>query len=397
MLANVIVTALALIRTPTITWLLPKEEVGMIGVVASWLPFIQLISMPGIDSSSYHYVAKGQPWAFGVNLATRLRWSILSAGAYILGGAYWWFQGETVLAWFFFVAGFSYPVTAGLSACSGTLGARENFVGLFWYRIADSISDFAGFIPIVFSIWWLSQGVTFYTSNQIATAILQVSVSLWLLARLTPKSTESIPAEEQQEMIRYGKSLTGVASLGVAQTRMDALLVGLLLPLEVMADYSIALLVYSQFKRLWSIYVSVRYPPLVRLPKPRRLRRIVAESFLCIAAFCIFGVATYGAIRWLIPLVLPASYAQSVNYSAWLIIAFVCLIPGAFAEIFFRTEQDERTQYWLRGVSAVAGLIIPLPLIYIWGTQGLLVGRVLTSITFSIFGAVLIGRQMKSA
>ena len=41
LLANLIVAILGLIRTPLITWVLPKEEVGMLAVVATWMPFLQ--------------------------------------------------------------------------------------------------------------------------------------------------------------------------------------------------------------------------------------------------------------------------------------------------------------------------------------------------------------------
>ncbi len=75
-LANGIVTALGLIRTPLITWTIPKDQVGMLGVVFSWLPFINLLSMPGIDSSTYHYASKGQTWTFPLGTIHR------SAGPY---------------------------------------------------------------------------------------------------------------------------------------------------------------------------------------------------------------------------------------------------------------------------------------------------------------------------
>ncbi len=85
MLANVIVLTLGLVRTPAMTWLLPKEQIGMMGVLAAWIPFVQLLSLSGLDSSAYHFVAKGKPWAFVVNVTYRLRWSLLSVAA-LLGG-----------------------------------------------------------------------------------------------------------------------------------------------------------------------------------------------------------------------------------------------------------------------------------------------------------------------
>ena len=104
LLANAIVVLLGLIRTPLVTWVLPKDEVGMIGVVAAWFPFVQLLSLTGLDTSAYHYAAKGQPGAFRVNLQYRLRWSLLSALAFLSGSVYWYSRGDPLLFWMFIIA-----------------------------------------------------------------------------------------------------------------------------------------------------------------------------------------------------------------------------------------------------------------------------------------------------
>jgi len=97
LLANAIVVLLGLIRTPLVTWVLPKDEVGMIGVVAAWFPFVQLLSLTGLDTAAYHYASKGRSDAFRVNLQYRLRWSLLSALAFLLGAVYWHTRGDLLL------------------------------------------------------------------------------------------------------------------------------------------------------------------------------------------------------------------------------------------------------------------------------------------------------------
>ncbi|RLC60623.1 MAG: hypothetical protein DRI80_10645, partial [Chloroflexota bacterium] len=111
MLANVIVMVLGLVRVPVLTHILSKDEVGMIGVVASILPFLQLLSLSGLDGATYHYVAKGYPTALRVNITTRLRWSILSTLGLLLGGVYWLWAGNPILAGLFTIAALTYPVT----------------------------------------------------------------------------------------------------------------------------------------------------------------------------------------------------------------------------------------------------------------------------------------------
>ncbi len=95
--SNVIVALLGLIRTPLITWVFPKNEVGMIGVVTSWLPFIQLISMSGIDTAAYHFVTKGHKDAFIVGVRQRFLWSLLGCVGFCAGAVYWFLSDSPEL------------------------------------------------------------------------------------------------------------------------------------------------------------------------------------------------------------------------------------------------------------------------------------------------------------
>ncbi len=389
MLANLLVTALGLIRTPAVTWLLPKDEVGMLGVVASWVPFLQLVSLSGLDSAAYHYTAKGKPWAFVVNLGYRLRWSLLSAAGFLLGAAFWAWRGETILSWMFVITALSYPVTIGMTASAGMLGAQEKFKGLFWYRIFESLTDFVGFIPLAFGAWWLSKVATFYTANQIATALMQVGVSFGLAWQLRRLGNHHWTHEDEREMVRYGKHLTAITGISVLQARTDALLVGALLPLETMADYSIALLVYEQIRRLWGIYLAVRYPPLVRLPIELRRRRFVIEGGLVWVGLIGAGFAIALLAHWLIPIVLPPNYASSLGYMDLLIVTVLVGVPGGLAETYFRTEQDERQQYRMRLVAALVGVTAPALLIFRWGAYGAAAGRMLANLVLSAVGVAL--------
>jgi len=393
MLANIIVTALALIRTPAITWLLPKEEVGMISVVGAWMAFILLLSLPGLDSASYHYVVKGSQWAFLVNIRQKTRWAFLSSTAFVCGAGYWWWRNEPDLSIIFIVAAVVCPIVLGLSACSGTLAAREKFTALFWYRIADSLTDFVGFVPLVFSIWWINRGITFYTVNQLATMAMLLFVTWWLIKAWPINERQAPNKEIEREMIRYGQHLTLISTLGVVQSQIDSLLVSALLPLTVMADYAIATMIYNQIKTLWSIYLSVRYPVFVRLALPRRRRRMLWEGGLMWLGFAAVGGALFLVAHWLIPLLLPESYRNSLPYIGLLILAFLTLLPGAFVEVYFRTEQDQRQQYILRGASATAGVILPSLLISGWGVIGVAVGRIMAGVVFSVVGLWLFWRS----
>jgi O-antigen/teichoic acid export membrane protein len=393
--SSVLVALLGAVRIPILTRMLSKDEVGMIGVAASILPFLQLLSLSGLDSATYHYTAKGHPAALQVNVATRLRWSLVSTLGFFLAGMYWHWRGNQALAWLLAIAGLTYPLTTGLSAGAGVLGAREDFGRLFWYRLGEAVTRYAGFSLLLILPWLPERVLWFYLLNNLALAALQIETTRWLVSQARREGTSPMMGEAKQEMVRYGKHLTLVNAISTAQTRADSLLVGWLLPLSVMADYSIAMLAYAQFKRLWSVYYSVRYPPVVRLPLARRRRRMIFETGVVWAGFAGLGLAAALGLWVLVPIILPPEYRTSLPIINWLLATFVISVPGFFAEMYFRTQQDERSQYVLRGVAAVCGIILPLVFILLWGVRGVVVGRFAASLIFSAVGLWLFLRDGK--
>ena len=389
MLANLIVLALGLVRLPVITRLLSKDEVGMIGLVASVLPFLQLLSFPGLDGATYHYVAKGYATAFQLNIATRLRWSILSILGFLLVGLYWLRAGNVILAWLFTIAGLTVPATIGLTAVAGVLAARENFGYLFWYRIGGALTRYVGLGLLLLLPWLSTQVIWFSAANKIALATLQVTAAIWLINRLREENAPAMSLEKRQEVLSYGRHLTVLGTISAAQTRLDALLVGWLLPLSVMADYLIAQFVYTQFKHIWTVYFTSRYPPLVRLPVLRRRRQMMIEMGVVWIVFIPLGLALGAGIVLLVPIILPREYFSSVPLINWLLAAFVAGIPGFFAEMYFRTQQDERSLYLLRGTATISGVVIPTLFIIFWQAHGVVVGRFVTNLILSAIGVYL--------
>lgn len=388
-LANVIVTLLGLIRTPVMTWVLPKEEYGMIGTVSAWMPFLQLLSLSGMDSAAFHYVAKNIPWAYFKNISIRLRWSLLSAIGFIGLSIYWHFHAQTNLAILFLVTGISYPLTTGLTVIPNVLAAKENYKSLFYYRILESLVDFTGFIPLVLSSWIYSRIVSFYTANQLAAMIMQISYCIWIANKLRQKEIAPPTPEEDHEFVTYGKHLTLISGISVLQQRTDALFVSALLPLEAMADYSIGLIVAEQFKRLWIIYTNIRYPRLVKMPQKTRIKHIWLEGLAIVGGFIGVLVCVIILNHLLIPIILPSNYSNSIMLIDLLSFGFITVLPGFIVEIYFRMEQKPKQQYYMRISSAIINLLCPYFFISAMGVQGAAISKILANTMMSIVGMIL--------
>ncbi|MGL4648703.1 MAG: lipopolysaccharide biosynthesis protein, partial [Caldilineaceae bacterium] len=384
MLANVIVTLLALVRTPALTWMLPKEDVGRINVIGAWAAFIILLSLPGLDAASYHYIAKGKAWALRVVLRARAPFTLFSSLGFLVGAAYWVWRGEGVLAAYFVFMALLSPFMFTLMPAGGTLAGQERFLALFWYRIAESLTDFAGFVPLLLGVWWISEGFTFYALNQIATTVMLVLVVRWVLRRMGAAGSATPAAAEARDLVVYGRHLSVLTAISVTQAQADSLLVGTFLPLTVAADFGIAIIVSGQMRVLWNIFLGVRYPVFVRMEAARRRHRMRWEGALATAGFAFASLLGWLAAALAITWLLPASYQAAIPYIPWLLASFVITVPGAMIETYFRTEQDERRQYFLRVSTLAPSVIIPLLMLQAWGVQGILWARVLVSIIFTL-------------
>lgn len=388
-LANIIVTLLGLIRTPAMTWMLPKEEYGMIAAVTAWTPFLQLFSIVGLDTASYHYTAKGKPWAFIISIKKRLRWSIVSCLGFIILAFYWFIKNNSLLAWLFLITGVLYPVTTGLSGIPGMLSGQEKFRNLFWYRVFESLCLFVGFIPIALSSWIRSRVVVFYFSNQVAAMVLQIIYMYFIYTNLSKDESPPLSQEDEVELIRYGKHQTVITGISVVQSRIDIILVSVLLSQSVMADYNIGMIVADQFKKLWNIFVSIRYPPLVKMDLPRRRKRFLLEGSVIVIIFIFLGIIVSYLGHFLIPILLPASYISSLTYMDILIGAVIIGTPGGIIEMYYRSRQNEKMQYLMRIISATVSVIASLVFVIFMGGKGAAYGRLFANLVFSIFGICL--------
>ncbi len=391
MTANFIALTLGLIRMPIITRLLTKAEVGMLGIIAVYLPFVQLFSMSGMNGASYHYITKGFPAAIRENIRITFGWSLLGVLGWIAGGLFFWFvKGEVLLGGLFLVNSIFFPIIHSLNGASGYFGAKEQFGRLFWFRVAEATSRYMGvLLLLIFSLRLTSYRIVWFSFSNLLAMGLTLLLFCCLIFR-EDNVEASMPAFEKSEMKKYGYHLTLLGSISTIQTRVDGLLMAALMPLWAVADYSVAQIIYTQFKRLWTVYYTVRYPIFMKLNISRRQRRIAAEMGLLIAGFSLLWLALMLLLNWSLSIILTDEYRSSLPYIGWLLGAFIVSIPGFGAEMYFRSLEQERSLYLLRGISAIFSIICPLIFIVPFQGVGIVMGRFVAGIALSITGVFIV-------
>jgi O-antigen/teichoic acid export membrane protein len=118
--------------------------------------------------------------------------------------------------------------------------------------------------------------------------------------------------------------------------------------------------------------------------------KIVKEGF-----FVFFGMTAAGILiillsYWLIPLLLPESYVRSIQFIPVLIAAVLVGIPGGISEMFFKMNEDSKSQYTMRVCGAIFGIVAPLIFLSKFGAIGAAYGRLIANLLFSVAGIILI-------
>lgn len=399
LVASAIGMALALVRTPLLTWLLPKEAIGMLGVVTSWTLFLAHLTWPSsLPLAAYHFMTKGVPGAFRAALVSQLRrahWSVLG---YLACAAWWLVQGNSTLAALFLIAGSAYPFVIVLASSANAYAARQDFVSIFWYRLAYSAALFAGFAVALFPRSSPYRSIVLYLLlNQVALSLLHIVLTANALRRLARAGESPIPERERRDLFRYGRRLTGIHVAATLLSRVDQLLVAVLAPLTAVADYTIALLAQGQFRRLWGVYSQLRYPRLMERDPATRGRCFVAECVLGSVAFAGLALCAAGAAQLLVPLVLPPSYADSLPFVQWMLAASALGVLGNYADLSFQLEQNARDQSILRVSSGVVQVIASVTLVLTLGALGGVVSRAVGSAAFSSIGVALMVLRRRGA
>lgn len=158
------------------------------------------------------------------------------------------------------------------------------------------------------------------------------------------------------------------------------------MPLTAVADYALAQIVYTQFKGLWSIYYTVRFPHFVNMRDELRRRRFITEISILTGGFILLALLVGWVYSLSIGILFPSEYVGSVRYVYWTCLIFAAGTPGYGAETYFRSTANQSAQRTLRLTASFATVIVSLSLVYWLSDLGILIGRLSSNLILSMVG-----------
>ncbi len=293
--------------------LLVPEAFGLMALVRVLLQGLQLFSDIGVGPSIIQN-KRGEDPAF-LNTAWTVqvvRGIVLGSCCCVLAWPYAAFYGEATLSWLVPVVGLS-AVLAGFN--STALFVLNRRLALGKLAILDLATQAVS--VIVMLAWALaSPTVWALAAGGIAGASFRLVYSHLLLPG--PRNRLAWDRDAFQELYRFGRWIFLATAVGFLATQGDRLILGKLLPLEVLGVYSIAFMIADLprelVKRLGGRIVFPAVSQWQGWPRESLRAKILAKRWpvLCGTAFLLTGLIGFG------DLIIRILYDDRYSAAAWM-------------------------------------------------------------------------------
>ncbi len=240
-LAQVVNTLIVLGFAVFVAHVLPKDVYGSYKYIIATVGLLGAFSLTGVGTATFQSIASGFDGSLREGFWQNLKWSILAfLGAFVLA-AYYFTQGNTMLAFGFLVGGTFSPLLASANLAGAFLNAKKDFrrSALYFGILETFLSTLALVMAMLLTKNPAILAGVYFLGNTLAT--------LWIYRRVV-RAYHPDPAKTDAGMMRYAKhlSLMGILS-GIAGKIDQVLLFHFVGPVQ-LAIYNFAIAIPDQTK-----------------------------------------------------------------------------------------------------------------------------------------------------
>lgn len=378
--ANLGVMAAGFVAPLALARLATPDDYGRFSFVTATLATCSILTAPGIGIAVTQGAARGQHGVLRLAVRSRIRWSMLASLVSAALGA--WFlllQDRTTGLMLLLAAPFLVSVY-GLDLASAFLNGSRRYRAMVWTMLATAAVPAA----TVALILWLGGSIVTTVVGYFVAVSLSNATSLAIVWRGFVENERADP-----ELIRYGRRLSWISSLGAVQFYVDRLVIGLTIGFADLAVYSVAKIFQQGFKSTW-VAVNQQLFPSLSSRDPHGAAELNRRTLLPITGglAVLFAVAAL-AVPAVVTLLFGPGYEASATPARILMLAFVMGVPGAQFEMLFRAVGDERRLYIQRGTFAAAEVCCAGIGASLYGVVGASVGMLIAYVFNSVIGYLL--------
>ena len=379
-IGSIVSTIAGLLVAILFTHLTTKEIYGQYNYILSIVAFLSLFSLPGIATSLINSIAKNCQGDFVKGTMKRLKYSLFGSIIIMALSIWHWWKGESEVGLALLIVSFIFLFYISLNHIDSFYIGKKDYKTVLKIRTTISLLIL---LSVAISLL-LHQKIFFIMFLSLGSiSIFYLFISIRIRLNLTSK-------EEDEGFLSFAKSITVLGIIGSAIGTLDRFIVGTFFGYNVLAIYSIGFILHSQLKRGYQILNNIVQPMLVNRSIKDSFKTCNSKIEILFPPLVLGFFLIYLALPHIIPLLFTKAYKDSIFYAQLFLLPTFFGIPGWFYETIMRSHQLSRELYYTRIISSILALITLALGGYFLGVSGIILSRIVNSISVSLFGFLMI-------
>jgi O-antigen/teichoic acid export membrane protein len=374
----VTISLLGLLLSIAFANFVPKETFGTYQYLLTLSALISAITLAGMNTAVAQSVSRGFEGDLRASVRIQLLWSSVPTMLGLVGGLYYYIQGNSALALGLSVVSLLSPLVSVFNTYTAYLNGKQDFRRVSLYATSISL---VYYVAIFLCVLWWKDAIALIFVNLLTNA-LATTFFYFRTLKIYKPSKETDP-----HTIPYGIDLSFMNTIGTIALQLDSMLVFHFFgPIE-LAIYSFASAFPERVGGMFK-FVGTAALPKFAVKTPREVRKTILIKTIRAAVAGSIVAALYILFSpTLFHFIFP-EYLEAIPYTQ--LYAGIIITTAASIPITALYALRLRKKLYILNVVNLGTLIgLQISLLFVYGIAGVLLARIISS-TIGILLALLL-------
>jgi O-antigen/teichoic acid export membrane protein len=325
---------ISLVMSVAFANLLSKDSYGTYQYVLGIVSIFGIMNLSGINTSITRSVARGAEGSLFDALRTKIRFGMLGGlGSGILG-AYYFFQGNTLLGSAFLICSVFIPFWDNFGIYVSYLYGKKRFDLMNMYEV---LAQFVSSLSLIITLFLTHDVLVLIFVYFVVFTVVRGSLFSYMVKKYPPNSTKD------PNVISYGKHLSLMVAVSNISSNLDkVLLFHFLGPISV-AEYTFAQAVPMKVNGFLRIVSRLAFPKMATANKDALEKTLMRKILLLVIPSAAVAFLFIAAAPYIFAIFFP-KYMEAVIWSQ--IVALTLLLqPFALITTFLSAQEQKKSLY----------------------------------------------------
>ena len=365
MLSHWVPPVLLILSTWFLTNYLPKEAYGAYSYIQSLLGMLIVFTLPGYYNAVLRSSARGYDGALLVSVKRRLLFSLIGSLVLIGAAVFYWHSGDPLRAYGCLVGSGFLGLVHGLDDFRAFLNGKKQYGRYAAYHLA-----------LQFAVTSITIATLAFTRNFLIVLAANLATRgagqvLCVIGAAKNRDNDDL----EKDFTQFGNRLSVFAALGSLSFYLDAVLIGTLLPLAVMADFVLAGKLTAPLRNFGVIINRLIFPKMVQRHGREFALKTFYKAFYLAAVLAVVGVGFYFALPYVLNWFFP-KYVSCRNYAVLMMFSELISVMVIYLETYYLSQDRYHRTYYVMNVVRPVSILVLLPLFFnMWGVYGAILSK----------------------